>query len=36
MLVSKLNQTRLSDLADLKAQISVTGAHIVGAVINDF
>ena len=36
LLVSKLNQTRLSDLAEVKAQISVTGARIVGAVINDF
>jgi chain length determinant protein tyrosine kinase EpsG len=36
LLVSRLNHTRLEDLAAVKAQISVTGAQIVGAVINEF
>ena len=36
LLVSRLNYTRLEDLAAVKSQISVTGAQIVGAVINDF
>jgi chain length determinant protein tyrosine kinase EpsG len=36
LLVSRLNHTRLGDLATVKAQISVTGAQIVGAVINEF
>jgi chain length determinant protein tyrosine kinase EpsG len=36
LLVSRLNHTRLEDLAALKTQISVTGAQIVGAVINEF
>ena len=36
LLVSRLDHTRLSDLAAVKAKISVTGAQIVGAVINDF
>lgn len=36
LVVSRLNHTRLSDLDDVKSQISVTGARIVGAVINEF
>jgi chain length determinant protein tyrosine kinase EpsG len=36
LLVSRLNHTRLADLAAVKAQISLTGAQIVGAVINEF
>jgi Mrp family chromosome partitioning ATPase len=36
LLVSRLDHTKMSDLAAVKAQISVTGAEIVGAVINDF
>lgn len=36
LLVSRLDHTKMSDLASVKAQISVTGAEIVGAVINDF
>jgi len=36
LLVSRLNHTRLHDLVALKAQFSVTGAQIVGAVINEF
>ncbi len=36
LLVSRLDHTRLSDLAAVKAQISATGARIVGAVINEF
>lgn len=36
LLVSRLNQTRLSDITEVRNQIAVTGARIVGAVINDF
>jgi len=36
LIVSRLDHTKISDLAAVKAQISVTGAEIVGAVINDF
>jgi len=36
LLVSRLDHTRLEDLAAVKAQILVTGAKIVGAVINEF
>ncbi len=36
VIVSRLDHTKMSDLASVKAQISVTGAHIVGAVINEF
>jgi chain length determinant protein tyrosine kinase EpsG len=36
LIVSRLDHTKMSDLAAVKAQISVTGAQIVGAVINDF
>ena len=36
LLVSRLNHTRLSDVAELRDQINVTGARVVGAVINEF
>lgn len=36
LLVSRLNHTRLSDIAEVRNQIAVTGARVVGAVINDF
>jgi len=36
LIVSRLDHTKMSDLASVKAQISVTGAHIVGVVINEF
>jgi len=36
LLVSKLNLTRLSDLANLRDQITVAGARVAGAVVNDF
>jgi chain length determinant protein tyrosine kinase EpsG len=36
LLVSRLNHTRLSDLTEVRDQISVTGAKVVGAVINEF
>ena len=36
LLVSRLNHTRLVDLTEVRDQIAVTGARIVGVVINDF
>lgn len=36
LLVSRLNHTRLADLTEVRNQITVTGARVVGAVINDF
>ena len=36
LLVSRLNHTRLSDIAEARDQITVTGARVVGAVINEF
>ena len=36
LLVSRLNHTRLADITELRSQIAVTGAQVVGAVINDF
>jgi len=36
LLISRLNHTKLSDIADMRNQIQMTGAKIVGAVINDF
>jgi chain length determinant protein tyrosine kinase EpsG len=36
LLVSRLNHTRLSDFSEVRDQISVTGARVVGSVINDF
>jgi len=36
LLVSRLNETRLSDLKNIRDQLTVTGVQIVGAVVNDF
>lgn len=36
LLVSRLNHTRLSDLTEMREQITVTGARIVAAVVNEF
>ena len=36
LLVSRLNNTRLADITEVRNQIAVTGARVVGAVINDF
>jgi protein-tyrosine kinase len=36
LLVSRLNWTRLAELADVQEQITVAGARIVGAAVNDF
>jgi len=36
LLVSKLNQTRVSELENVRDQLTVTGVHIVGAVVNDY
>ncbi len=36
LLVSRLNQTRVSEVTEVRNQIAVTGARLVGAVINDF
>jgi protein-tyrosine kinase len=36
MLVSRLNKTKLADLTEVKNQISITGAQIVGGVVNQF
>jgi chain length determinant protein tyrosine kinase EpsG len=36
LLVSRLNRTRISDITEVRNQIAVTGARVVGAVINDF
>jgi len=36
MLVSRLNKTKLADLNEVKNQISITKAQIVGGVINQF
>lgn len=36
LLVSRLNHTLISNLAEVRDQIAVTGARVVGAVINDF
>lgn len=36
LLVSRLNRTRLADINEVRNQIAVTGAKLVGAVINDF
>jgi chain length determinant protein tyrosine kinase EpsG len=36
LLVSRLNQTRLAEIASIRDQITVTGARIVGAVVNDY
>ena len=36
LIVSRLNHTKLSDIADTKAQIEFTGSRVIGAVINHF
>jgi chain length determinant protein tyrosine kinase EpsG len=36
LLVSRLNHTRIVDLSAVRDQISLTGAQVIGAVINDF
>jgi chain length determinant protein tyrosine kinase EpsG len=36
LLVSRLNKTRISEITEVRNQIAVTGARVVGAVINDF
>jgi protein-tyrosine kinase len=36
LLVSRLNQTRIAEMADVREQIALSGARIVGAVVNDF
>jgi len=36
LMVSRLNQTRLSDLENVRDQLQSTGVQIVGAVINEF
>ena len=36
LLVSRLNHTRISELADIRDQVAGSGARIVGAVVNDF
>jgi protein-tyrosine kinase len=36
LLVARLNYTKFSDLTEMRDQIAITGAQIVGSVINDF
>lgn len=36
LIVSRLNHTRFSDVAEVRNQISMTGARVIGSVINDF
>ncbi len=36
LLASKLNQTKLSELKNIRDQLTVSGVQIVGAVVNDF
>jgi chain length determinant protein tyrosine kinase EpsG len=36
LMVSRLNHTRITDLTEMRDQIAITGAQIVGSVINDF
>lgn len=36
LLISRLDHTKLSDIADVRNQIEMTGSKVVGAVINDF
>lgn len=36
LLVSKINETRLEELSQLRDQMLMTGAQIVGAVVNEF
>ena len=36
LLVSRINQTRVSDLENVRDQLSVSGVRVIGAVVNDF
>jgi chain length determinant protein tyrosine kinase EpsG len=36
LLVSRLNHTRIAELSNVRDQITVSGARVVGAVVNDF
>jgi len=36
LIVSRLNHTRLSDISEVRNQLSFTGARVIGSVINDF
>jgi protein-tyrosine kinase len=36
LMVSRLNHTKIFDLTEMRDQIAVTGAQIIGSVINDF
>lgn len=36
LLASRLNQTRLTELKNIRDQLTVSGVQIVGAVVNDF
>lgn len=36
LLVSRLNHSKLKDLTDINSQVEVTGATIVGAIVNEF
>ena len=36
LLVSRLNHTRISELSSVRDQITISGARVVGAVVNDF
>jgi len=36
LLVSRLNHTRISELTNVRDQITASGARVVGAVVNDF
>lgn len=36
LLVSRLNHTKLADLGQVREQITVTGARVIGAVVNDY
>ena len=36
LLASRLNQTRIADLRNIRDQLTMSGVQIVGAVVNDF
>lgn len=36
LLVSRLNHSKLKDIGDIRSQIEITGAEIIGAIVNDF
>jgi len=36
LMVSRLNHTRISELSSVRDQITLSGARVVGAVVNDF